>query len=114
MSNDNGECQQYLMILVIFLFKDVQKIIYAEQLAGQTPLNGKDARRTRCAQIHHQCCLNSISFLDVEDPTIVQEKVINEEYKIWKKNAPHLYDIVVTHAFEWPSLTMQWFPDVEK
>lgn len=51
---------------------------------------------------------------DVEDPTIVQEKIINEEYKIWKKNAPHLYDIVVTHPFEWPSLTVQWFPDVER
>lgn len=50
----------------------------------------------------------------MEDSSVVQEKVINEEYKIWKKNAPHLYDIVVTHAFEWPSLTVQWFPDVER
>ncbi|EJD54308.1 histone acetyltransferase type B subunit 2 [Auricularia subglabra TFB-10046 SS5] len=40
-------------------------------------------------------------------------KLINEEYKIWKKNAPFLYDTVVTHAFDWPSLTVQWFPDVE-
>jgi histone-binding protein RBBP4 len=50
----------------------------------------------------------------VEDPTVYQEKVVNEEYKTWKKNAPHLYDIVVTHAFEWPSLTVQWFPDIER
>ena len=42
------------------------------------------------------------------------EKTINEEYKIWKKNAPFLYDTVVTHALEWPSLTVQWLPDVER
>lgn len=39
------------------------------------------------------------------------EKLINEEYKIWKKNSPFLYDLVVTHALEWPTLTCQWFPD---
>lgn len=42
------------------------------------------------------------------------ERTINEEHKIWKKNAPFLYDIIVTHAFEWPSLTCQWFPDIER
>ena len=41
------------------------------------------------------------------------EKLINEEYKVWKKNAPYLYDLVVTHALEWPSLTVEWLPDVE-
>lgn len=40
-----------------------------------------------------------------------QEKQINEEYKIWKKNTPFLYDLIITHALEWPSLTVQWFPD---
>jgi len=35
---------------------------------------------------------------------------VNEEYKIWKKNTPFLYDLVVTHALEWPSLTVQWLP----
>jgi hypothetical protein len=38
-------------------------------------------------------------------------KVINEEYKIWKKNTPFLYDLIMTHALEWPSLTIQWIPD---
>lgn len=38
------------------------------------------------------------------------EKVINEEYKIWKKNTPFLYDLVMTHALEWPSLTVEWLP----
>ncbi|KAG7221797.1 hypothetical protein INR49_017063 [Caranx melampygus] len=44
----------------------------------------------------------------------VEERVINEEYKIWKKNTPFLYDLVMTHALEWPSLTVQWLPDVRR
>ena len=40
----------------------------------------------------------------------VEERLINEEYKIWKKNTPFLYDLVITHALEWPSLTVQWLP----
>jgi len=44
----------------------------------------------------------------------VEERVINEEYKIWKKNTPFLYDLVMTHALEWPSLTAQWLPDVTR
>ena len=43
----------------------------------------------------------------------VEEKAINEEYKIWKKNTPFLYDVVVTHPLEWPSLTVQWLPQRE-
>jgi histone-binding protein RBBP4 len=39
-----------------------------------------------------------------------QERIANEEYKIWKKNSPFLYDLVMTHALEWPSLTVQWLP----
>lgn len=44
----------------------------------------------------------------------VEERVINKEYKIWKKNIPFLYDLVMTHALEWPSLTAQWLPDVTR
>lgn len=52
------------------------------------------------------------------------------EYKIWKKNAPFLYDLILRFVFtvhrqappkqpltryssalEWPTLTTQWFPD---
>ncbi|EGO05289.1 hypothetical protein SERLA73DRAFT_174369 [Serpula lacrymans var. lacrymans S7.3] len=52
---------------------------------------------------------------EMEDDLIAEEenKLINEEYKTWKKNAPYLYDMVITHAFDWPSLTCQWFPDKE-
>lgn len=39
-----------------------------------------------------------------------QEATINEEYKIWKKNAPFLYDLAISHALDWPSLTVQWLP----
>lgn len=40
--------------------------------------------------------------------------LINEEYKVWKKHSPLLYDQIITHALEWPSLTMQWLPDTER
>jgi histone-binding protein RBBP4 len=40
--------------------------------------------------------------------------VINEEYKVWKKNTPFLYDLIITHALEWPSLSVQWLPDKTK
>jgi len=29
------------------------------------------------------------------------------------KNTPYLYDTVITHALDWPTLTCQWFPEVE-
>lgn len=41
----------------------------------------------------------------------VDEKTIVEEYKVWKKNVPYLYDTMITHALDWPSLTTQWLPD---
>ncbi|KAJ7922802.1 WD40 repeat-like protein [Mycena leptocephala] len=46
---------------------------------------------------------------EIEDDLAAEEenKLINE------KNAPYLYDIVITHALDWPSLTCQWFPDKE-
>lgn len=51
---------------------------------------------------------------ELEENNITEhEKLINEEYKLWKKNSPFLYDLLVTHALDWPSLTCQWFPDVE-
>lgn len=41
-------------------------------------------------------------------------RMLNEEYKIWKKNTPFLYDLVVSHALEWPSLTVEWSPIKEE
>lgn len=43
-----------------------------------------------------------------------EEKLIADEYKIWKKNCPFLYDIIMTHALEWPSLTVEWLPDIQR
>ena len=64
------------------------------------------------------CCLLNLTALLREVPRTIQfsmadkeneqfdeaveERVINEEYKIWKKNTPFLYDLVMTHALEWP------------
>ena len=42
----------------------------------------------------------------------MDERLIDAEYKIWKKNTPYLYDFVLTHSLEWPSLTCQWLPTV--
>lgn len=48
---------------------------------------------------------------DVAD--VLEERLIDAEYKIWKKNTPYLYDFVMTHSLEWPSLTCQWLPTVK-
>ena len=42
-----------------------------------------------------------------------EEKIINEEYKTWKKNAPFLYDLMLSTALEWPTLSTQWLPDIQ-
>ncbi|KAI9812957.1 MAG: Histone acetyltransferase type B subunit 2 [Phylliscum demangeonii] len=56
--------------------------------------------------------VNERSFQQVrQDEDIVEERLINEEYKTWKKNAPFLYDMMLSSALEWPTLTTQWFPD---
>ena len=33
--------------------------------------------------------------------------------KIWKKNAPYLYDVLVTWGLDWPSLCVDWLPKVD-
>ncbi|OIT32891.1 PREDICTED: WD-40 repeat-containing protein MSI2-like [Nicotiana attenuata] len=38
------------------------------------------------------------------------EEEVEEEFSVWKKNTPLLYDLVICHALEWPSLTVQWLP----
>lgn len=53
--------------------------------------------------------------MEPQDDNVEQEeKVINEEYKTWKKNSPFLYDMILSTALEWPTLTTQWFPDVKE
>ena len=36
-----------------------------------------------------------------------------DEYKNWKKNAPYLYDVLITWGLDWPSLCVNWIPEVE-
>ncbi|MGH0158926.1 UNVERIFIED_CONTAM: hypothetical protein FKN15_053654 [Acipenser sinensis] len=62
----------------------------------------------------NQTITRFVSFSRAAFDDAVEERVINEEYKIWKKNTPFLYDLVMTHALEWPSLTAQWLPDVTR
>ncbi|KAJ1461881.1 WD40-repeat-containing domain protein [Pelagophyceae sp. CCMP2097] len=41
----------------------------------------------------------------------LQEKLaISEDFAVWQKNAPFLYDVAIVHELEWPSLTVQWLP----
>lgn len=41
----------------------------------------------------------------------LKEKVVNEEFKIWKKTVPLLYDTIHTHALDFPSLSVKWIPE---
>lgn len=47
------------------------------------------------------------------DEDIDEENAIQEEYQIWKKNSPYLYDVLLTHGLEWPSLTINWLPTID-
>ncbi|KAK7966336.1 Histone acetyltransferase type B subunit 2 [Apiospora hydei] len=49
-----------------------------------------------------------------QDSEDEEQRLINEEYKTWKKNAPFLYDMILSTALTWPTLTVQWFPDVKE
>ncbi|KAJ8452974.1 hypothetical protein Cgig2_014737 [Carnegiea gigantea] len=40
----------------------------------------------------------------------MEEQRLNEEFEVWKRNTPVLYDLVIYHMLEWPSLTVQWLP----
>ena len=36
-----------------------------------------------------------------------------DSQKIWKKNAPYLYDVLITWGLDWPSLCVDWLPKVD-
>ncbi|KAI4350269.1 hypothetical protein L6164_004740 [Bauhinia variegata] len=38
------------------------------------------------------------------------EQDVEEEFAIWKKNTPFLYDLIISHPLQWPSLTVHWVP----
>uniref|UniRef100_A0A6N2L569 Histone-binding protein RBBP4-like N-terminal domain-containing protein n=1 Tax=Salix viminalis TaxID=40686 RepID=A0A6N2L569_SALVM len=35
---------------------------------------------------------------------------LDEEFSVWKKSTSFLYDFVIAHPLEWPSLTVHWVP----
>lgn len=39
---------------------------------------------------------------------------IQTNYRIWKKNTPFLYDYLTTYSLLWPSMSVQFFPDLER
>ena len=49
-------------------------------------------------------------FLQNQEEGEIEEE---EEYKIWKKNAPYLYDVLITWGLDWPSLCVNWTSKVE-
>lgn len=48
---------------------------------------------------------------DEENPQ--KELSVEEEYQLWRKNCPIMYEFVSETALTWPSLTVQWLPDQE-
>lgn len=52
------------------------------------------------------------------DPNIISDAPIDTDkqtrYRIWKKNTPFLYSILQTSTLLWPSLSVEWFPDIEE
>lgn len=36
-----------------------------------------------------------------------------ENYRVWKKNAPQLYSLFMSHMLASPALSFQWFPDLD-
>lgn len=59
----------------------------------------------------HASRSDALDTRDEQDQEALEQKNINEEYKIWKKNSVFLYDMIYGRALEWPSLTVQWLPD---
>ncbi|GAB4838533.1 RNA-binding protein Musashi 2 [Ancistrocladus abbreviatus] len=45
-----------------------------------------------------------------EEEEAATTEQVDEEYTVWKKNTPILYDLIISYPLEWPSLTVQWLP----
>lgn len=44
----------------------------------------------------------------------MMEDPVEEEYKVWRKNVPQLYDLMYTQLLKYPSPCVQWFPTAER
>jgi len=52
--------------------------------------------------------------IEVDDHESAIDKDTQLRYRIFKKNSPYLYDFLSTNSLLWPSLTVQFFPDLEQ
>lgn len=39
------------------------------------------------------------------------DDLLEQQYRIWRKNAPYLYNVVFTQELRSPSMTAQWLPN---
>lgn len=76
-----------------------------ETTASQTPPASEYTLRSESTSRSPQ----RVTFGEIEQANV---KVI-QEYKVWKKNAHFLYDVIISTALDWPTLTTQWLPDVQ-
>ena len=49
-----------------------------------------------------------------ESSNISQSQIIKDEYQIWKKNSHNNYNTLIINVLAWPSLTVNWLPDLKK
>lgn len=63
-----------------------------------TNTKGNGAAAVEALAAHNNSSSSTISSAAEQ----AEERMITEEYKVWKKNTPFLYDVVMTHALEWP------------
>lgn len=50
--------------------------------------------------------------LEIEDDAPLIDESAQADYRTWKKNTPFLYDYLSTHPLLWPSLSVNFFPDL--
>ena len=56
---------------------------------------------------------NEIKELTATEDDDIEEPKLRAEYAVWKKNAVYLYDLMISTRIPWPSLTVEWLPDLE-
>lgn len=52
--------------------------------------------------------------VQIHEDEDMKNKQILEEFMTWERNAPFLYDLIITRTLVRPSLTVQWLPSHEQ
>ena len=108
----DGQCGMESVFLLGHIIEVIGNHEYVHEL--RIPMTGccSHAALTElpcnCVEAYHLIGCARVGTAD--DAPDKEEQLILEEYRVWKKNSPFLYDVVVTHALEWPSLTVEWLP----